>query len=197
MHVYRRYFMITSGPLMGRVKEINAINKKANEQYSIILKDIGAKEGCFMKHNRITGIRFEGEPDRSLYKKRKYGWWPKKNTKKGKALNKLFKDIVTVDENTALEIVGLSTSPSIFTAGKCYMSTMISIPTPLTVIISTPWYDEDPAKIEKYIEDKKKGNMENNMEVLLWEPNKDMKEVKEWEYLKLISDYNESIKEEQ
>ena len=192
MNVYKRYFTITTGPLIKRIQEIRKVNDKANISYRKILKEIGAKEECYILNNRITGIIFEGTPDKKLYKKLKYGWWPKKSTKAGKELNKRFADIKTINEDSALEIVGLSSSPQLFTAGKCYYSTVIIVPTePMTVITQTPWYDEDPEKIAAYVE----GEGDANMSSLLWKPTSDMVEVKEWEYKKVISDYNESIKE--
>ncbi len=197
MNVYRRFFKVTSGDMISKIKEIKEVNKAAMKKYKLFLKKIGAKEQFYIRDERMVGILFDGEPDRHLFKKVHNGWWPKKNTKKGKEMNKELEAIKTIPENSCLRLVGLSESPSIFLAGKCYFATMVAIPSdPPVILLNIPWYDENPEKIKKYIEDKKKGVHHNcNMDAILWKPPPEMAEIKEWEYMKNIDDWNTSLEE--
>jgi len=195
MNVYRRFFKVTSGEMITRIKEIRKVNEAAIVKYKAFLEKIGAKEQFYIRDERMVGILFDGEPDRYLFKKVHSGWWPKKNTKKGKELNNELKAIKTIPESDCLKVVGLSGSPTIFTDGKCYFPTLVTIPSdPPILLVKIPWYDEDPEKVKKYIADKEKGvHLNRNLDAILWEPSPEMEEIKEWEYLKIIDDWNSSV----
>ena len=197
MNVYRRFFKVTSGDMLSKIEEIRKVNEAAMKKYKLFLKNIGAKEQFYISDERMVGILFDGEPDRYLFKKVRNGWWPKKNTKKGKEMNKELKAIKTMPENSCLRLVGLSASPSIFLDGRCHFATMVVIPSePPVILVNIPWYDENQEKIKKYLDDKKRGVHHScNMDTILWKPTPEMKEIKEWEYMKIIDDWNGSFEE--
>lgn len=197
MNVYRRFFKITTGEVIAEAKRIVAINSGAKKEYSKFLKKIGASEEYYERDQRLVGIISLQEPDRYLFKKIRHGWWLKKNTKKGKELNKQLKAIKTIPENNLLRMIGLDTEPVLFTFGRCYYSSIVIVPldSPL-VLVNTPWFDEDPQVIKEYSSGKKDGSYRGrNLDVLLWAPPSELEEIKEWQYKKLITEYNESIKE--
>jgi len=197
MNVYRRFFKVTSGDMLEKIEEIQEINKKARKEYKKFMDKIGAEKDYYVRDQRLVGIIFKEEPDRYLYKRLKYGWWPKKNTKAGNELNAQLKSIKTLPENSCLELIGLSSSPTIFMGGKCYRPTLVTIPSaPPILLVSVPWYDEKPDTLAGYIEDKAKGNHRNcNYDAILWKPITGMEEIKEWQYLQAIDDWNASLKD--
>lgn len=199
MDVYRRYFKVTTGPLVDAVKEANDINAEARKKYEALLKDLGAKSTkWYHNNNSLSGIIFDSVPDRGIYKKTKFGWWPKKNTKEGKVIHAKLEEIETRDLNSCLKVVNLDTWPRLFGNGRVYYAVLTVMPSdPLVAYISVPWYDEDPEKLRKYVEEKKttvRGDI--NMDAILWEPTEDMVPVKKWEVDKAIDEWNESVKKE-
>lgn len=197
MEVYRRYFRVTDGPIFDHITEAKKINAKANEQYEIILTEIGAELQYYHHGHKMVGLLFEDEPDKSLFKKRKRGgWWPKKNCKAGKELIARIQAVETKDPNDALRLVGLANCPTIFGGTMCYRPTLVIIPEASPVAyISVPWYDESPKKLEQYKKDRSARTHYNaNLDALFWEPTPNMEEVKKWEMDKHIEEYNESIK---
>ncbi len=195
MNNYRRYFRVVSGVLVDAINKGRETNKIASNEYRKILKEIGAKDTFYHIDNKLNSIVFENTPDPKDFKRTDNGYYPKQNSKAGRALHKRLKSIKTTPESDCLESVGLSRSPTIFAASTCYFPSVTVIPSkPLVALVSVPWYDEDPEKLAKYIEDKKAGEYDNgNMNALLWEPTDEMVEIKEWQVIKEIEEWNESI----
>ena len=144
----------------------------------------------------LVGIIFDGKVDRCVFKSVTYGWYPKKNCRSGKALYARLKSVKTKNTEDALELVGLSPVPSVFSENRCYSSAsvVISEDNPI-VYVSVPWYDEDPKKIEQYKKDNAAGiHSDRSLDSILWEPTPEMKEVKAWEFEKHVSEWNEKQK---
>lgn len=196
MDIYRRYFKVINGDIIDFIKAANAINKKAREKYMQIAESIGATRKYYHRDERLCGFIFEKAPDSGVFKSTKWGWYPKRNCKKGKELVERLKAVETKDPQEALKLVGLNNSPTLFGAGKCYFPTLIFIPDDTPVVyITVPWYDEDPETLEKY----KKENAEGvhycgNYDAVLWEPTPEMEEVKKWQVERHIDEWNEKAK---
>jgi hypothetical protein len=194
MNVYRRYFRVTEGPIVEDAKEVLSVNKKAQEEYSAILEEIGAcSTQWWQRGNRLVGIKFDHSPGNN-YKKINPGWYPKKNTKAGRELCKRLESIETREERFCLRSTKLGTLiPVLFGGGKAYGVAHVIIPSdPPVVYVSVPWYDEDPGVLSAYKNDK--NHISANLDHLLWEPTEHMRECKEWEYKRAIEEWNESIK---
>lgn len=198
MDVYKRYFRVKDGPVIDFIKDANNINDKAHKEYAKILEEIGAKPGYYHSNRKMVGIDFEKKPDNKLFKKIRSGWWPKLNCKFGKELAAKIYAIKTLDINESLALVGLSHVPTLFSANRCYYSTITVIPEESPVAyITVPWYDKDPKEIEQYKKDRKAGiRYESSLDAILWEPSPDMEEVKKWEVDRHICEWNEKIKED-
>lgn len=198
MDIYRRYFRVTSGPMVDHMTEAAKINDAANEKYKAILDEVGAKRTYYHQGRRMTAMMFDGEPDRNIFKKCGQGWWPKKNGPTGKDLNKRLSAIETKDPNDALKLVGLRYSPCVFAGGKCYWPTLIVIPGDIpTIYVTLPWFDCDSAEVEQYKRDREAGiRGDANLDHIMWTPSAEMEEVKGWQVDKHIDEYNESIKAE-
>lgn len=199
MNIYRRYFKVTTGPLSTLVLEANAINDIAHEEYSKLTQEVGAKVEYYHRNRQLTGFTFEGKPDNSIWRfnPRGYGYWPKQTTKWGKDLVKRIRAVKTKSVTSCLECIGLYDGPTIFGNGQAWYPTLIALPYDVPVIlVSTPWYDEDPEVIDKYIIDKASGHhMNHNLDCILWKPTDEMEAIPEWEYKKYIHEWNESIKD--
>ncbi len=199
MNVYRRYFKVAKGPLVDAVVHARQVNKEAWEKYQEILSDIGAKPGYYQTRNCLVAVVFEKEPDRYLYKRSGKGWYPKRNIKEGRALHERFAAVKTIDEQKCLKEVGLTDNPTIFGSNRAHCPSLTIIPSDTPVLfVLVPWYDEDPEKLARYVKDREKGSHYNGtLDAVLWCPTKDMLEVKEWEYLRSIDEWNESVRENQ
>lgn len=195
MDVYRRYFRITSGPLLDEVKKIQAITDAAHKEYLKILNEIGAKPEYYFSGGKLIAVEFENEPDRLIYKKSYHcnGWYPKRN-KAGKQILSKFESVHTKDMREALHSVGLPNCKTIFMGSACYSPTITVIPEcPPVIYVAVPWYDEDPEKINKYKKERESGKEGNfNYDSLLWDPTEDMQPVKKWEMNQHIVEWNKS-----
>lgn len=202
MTVYRRYFKVTTGPLIDELKKVWAVNESARKEYTQILEDIGAKTSqWYGRDNRVTGIIFESEPDITLFKKLDCGWWPKKNTKAGKALAARFAAVKTRTEESALHVVGIKNTAFVLLDGRhAYSISVTTIPEENPVAyISVPWRDEDPAKLARYVASEIEGDSFFHCKELsfltTFQPTPDMVEVKEWEVSKHVDEWNASVRE--
>lgn len=203
MKIYRRYFKVTSGPVVAAAIENVQFNKCARDEYSRILKDIGANENQFYQQDDvIVGIIFDTKPDGGVYKRVCSGkaWWPKQNCKEGKLLFKRFRDVEIKGPNEPLKHANLpygNFSPIMFGDGKAWSAVMLFLPWGgnETVIISVPWMDENPDILSDYVSKKDKGtHFNSNLDHLLWKPTPEMVEIKLWQYEKEIDDWNEHVR---
>lgn len=194
MNIYRRYFRVTTGPLMDAIFRHKEIEKQANEKYKAILKEIGAKEEYYVRNGRLDAIIFESKPDERLYKRAGNGWYPKKNIAFSRDLHKRLSSVKTSDISDCLDVIGLSGTQTLVGGGRCYFPTITLIPweTGKVALVTVPWYDEDPEEIAKYLDYGTR--FCSNLESLLWKPTAEMQEIKEWEAKKEIETWNEKVR---
>ena len=198
MSVYSRHFKVTEGPIIEEMKRIRLVIKAAQDEYSDIVKDMGADPGYYQRDNELTGVLFtDNKVDRALFKpvgrNGKYGWYPKKTHREGRLWAGRLAAVETAKDEDVLSLAGIPDQDRFFwlcKGGKVYFPTVIHIPKPLTAVIRVPWYDEDPEKIERYRRDPEGVECDS---IFLWEPKPEMVEIKEWEFLKLVEEYNTSI----
>ncbi len=194
--VYRRYFKITEGSLIGEVNRIRAVDKKASEEYKVILEDIGAKATYYQRNSKLVAVTFSGKVDTGIYKKVSPGWYPKQNNKTGKEIHQRFKKVVTEDVDNALEMIGITGSLFLIMDGRqAYSATITTIPSdPIACLITVPWKDIDPEELKQYKLDRDEGvRGDMSMDHLCWEPTPEMNEIKSWEAEKIIDEWNESV----
>lgn len=195
-HVYRRFFRVLTGPLMDAISHANEVNKEARNRYLEILKDIGAQPRYYQRDKKLTGILFDENPDPKVFKSLgRFGWYPKRNCAKGREIHKRLSAVETINPDSALETIGLSTFPVMFYGGKCYYATLTIIPqTPPVAYVGIPWADEDPEELARYEMDRATGRRgDRSLDHLLWKPLDGMEEVKEWEVQKHISEWIERV----
>lgn len=200
MNVYTRFFRVTQGPVVEAAKECLDIAEAARASYSEILKDIGAKDRYYgdAGSSKLLALSFEERPDTNLYKRMKNGgWYPKLNTKEGRELHKRLEAVVTRSPDDLLPMMGLSNGPTVFergsvrdhARGRVYFATATIVPyDEPVVLVQVPWYDEDPSKLKSYADNP--NWQDSNLDAILWEPAKEMVELKEWEIMKEIEAFN-------
>lgn len=197
MNIYRRYFKITTGPIVNAVAEADRINDAAHEEYIKLCDEVGAKHEYWHSKRQMVGFNFDTPPDNRLWKTLKQGgYWPKKNSIWGKDLAKRISTIKTKSVDSCLEVFGLHDSPRLFANGHAYWPRLIVLPWDAPIfIVSLPWYDEDLAKLAEYQQKRAAGSYFSiHMDSLLWEPTADMQSIKGWEYYKLIDEWNAHVK---
>ena len=193
--IYRRYFKVTSGPIAIAAKALVDNHEEVRAKYLEILSGIGAEENYWHSEHRLIGFTPIG--DKSMYRKVKdAGYYPKVKTKESRALRDRLRDVDKLVMRRHGEIMQMANEPSeIFSGMAIHFPTPTILnydnDSPLVVFISVPWYDEDPEVIAEARKNASLGNrLTGEIRALLWEPSTEMKEVKEWEVLKDIENFN-------
>jgi hypothetical protein len=199
MNVYKRFFEVKTGQFFEAVQNQHRVNREAITQYTKIADQIGASKALYISDVKLVGFYFDEKPDRHLYKKApgtSNVWWPKKNTKFGKDLNKQIGEVKTIAQGELLKSIGLSAHGEMCDGHYMYGSQVVYLPSTKPVCyVVTPWKDEDPEKLEQYkIDCAEKKVFSSDLEHLLWEAPAEFVEVKEWQARKAIDEYNESLK---
>ena len=200
MSVYRRYFRVTTGPLIAAVKDSIKVNGLAAKQYLKIAKEIGASDTFLHVDNRLTGFIFEGMVDKTLFRqaRNRNGWYPKKTSKVGRNLCKRLKAIETYGEDKLLHSIDIHSKYAFMTSNRMHISTVVFIPTEeIVAFVSIPWKDINPKELEEYkLARAKRKHMSAELDHLLWEPDEHLVAVKEWQCIKEIDEWNESVQKE-
>lgn len=199
MNIYKRYFRVTSGPLMDMAIALYGEMDAAHEAISTLCREIGAKGYKAYTDGRIAGFQFDSQPDVGVWKKpnKHRLYWPRKDSGSGKELLKRIASLPELrDLNYSLEMVGLTPHcPVLLGDGRGYTSAAFGAPKRGVVFVRVPWRDTDPAQIEQYVIDKEAGRyFSMELDHLLWKPTPDMVEIKEWEVLREIEEINEAIR---
>ena len=197
MNIYRRYFKITTGPIIDAVTETNRINDAAHEEYIKLCDEVGAKHEYWHNKRHMVGFNFDSPPDERLWKNLGQGrYWPKKNSKWGKDLTKRIEAIKTKSVDSCLEVFGLYDGPTLFGDNKAHYPVLIMLPYAAPIfMVSVPWYDVDTKELEEYKQQHTAGkHYDRNIDSVIWEPTEDMQPIKEWEYHKLIDEWNDHVR---
>lgn len=199
MNVYRRYFVVTEGTLIDAAKQAQETNKQARKKYQEILAEIGANSDYWHINGKLVAFAFDKEPESGAFKKSRRcdnAWEPRLGNKDGKQISKQLEAIETVEiEEFVLRKINLTSSLMIVSGNRWYGARLIDIPSdPIVLYITVPWFDADPAEVEKVRTGEK---MDSDLKHLLWEPTEEMIEVKEWQLKKAVQEWNDSLKEKE
>lgn len=189
MSVYKRFFRVTSGPMVEEIDRLFELRFAAGELYEKLRVKYGAKEVRTWEHSgAFAGFAFEAIPDDSIYCRvpKHHGMWrPRKNVPAGKAI---WAEIKQLPEPSpvehALRLVGLEPGlPMLMDAGRWYAPTLWGYGTPRNVwFVSVPWKDVDPDKLASYKAEKAEGKcFDRDLDALSWEPPVGWEEVKRWQ----------------
>lgn len=199
MTIYRRYFRVTSGPLLEKSREIEAVNDMNRKKAIAFAAEIGAKNMFSYRDGTISGFEFEKTPDQSVWKQpNSFGhYMPRKNTSGGKEMLKRIQDlprIIGIGE--ALKTIGLYDSfPAMFDARIGHISTLTGTTKLGVMFVSTPWRDIDPEALAQYKRDNAAGiHFSAELEHLCWNPTPEMQEIKCWEMEKEIEELNARLR---
>lgn len=207
MKVIRRYFLINNdSQLVQNLIEGEQRKQESIDKIAELVKEVGAKDGRYSRAS-LLGFIFDGEPDTKLFKyvNRTGCWYPKQNIKAGKELAARMKNLKIFDpDEELLNAFGLAGGfPLIFGESKGHIATVIKglnterlTELPPLVIVNMPWAEFDE-EFTKEIEEYKNATHWSNTsyEYLLQDHaifgHPDAKEIKEWEYLKAVDEYND------
>lgn len=140
------------------------------------------KDDFNLKWSRVRGSRF-------------IRYRPRRNTAEGKALAVeigALPPMPAIDE--AINVVpGLHSGfPLVFGGGKCYSAFIRYYHHDTgTLVVSVPWQDVDPKELAAYVKQaksKRRHSWSADMDFAQWTPPDWLREIKEWEALKLIDD---------
>ncbi|WP_234085354.1 hypothetical protein [Azonexus sp. R2A61] len=199
MSIYKRYFRVTAGPLMDKVREINAANDANRKTVLAFVDEIGAKNVYTYKDGTVSGFEFDKTPDQGVWKQpNSFGnYMPRKNTASGKVmLTRIQKLPRLLCISNALEVIGLHGDvPVLIGGGIGYRSTLTGSTKLGVMFVGVPWRDIDPAELAEYQQEHAKGTwFSTEMEHLCWIPSPDMQEIKRWEMEKEIDELNARLR---
>lgn len=199
MTIYRRYFRITSGPLLDRAREIDAANETASKAAMAFAAEIGAKNMYSYRDGTVSGFEFDKTPDQAIWKQpNSFGhYMPRKNTAGGKEIiGRIEKMPRIIGIGEALKTIGLYDSfPVMICSGKGHISTLTGTTKLGVMFVSIPWRDIDPEEIAQYKRDNAAGiHSSAELEHLCWTPTPEMQEIKRWEMEKEIEELNARLR---
>lgn len=199
MSIYMRYFRVTAGPLLDKVREIETDNDRNRKAVLAFANDIGARNIFSYKDGTISGLEFEKTPDQSIWKQpNSFGhYMPRKNTAGGKEMLKRIQELPRLlGISNALSVVGLYDSfPVMFGDRNGYCSTLTGTTKLGVMFIATPWKDVSPEVLDQYKRDNAAGiHGSAELEHLCWVPTPEMQEIKRWEMEKEIEELNARLR---
>lgn len=199
MSIYTRYFRITSGPLLDKVRQIESDNTRNREAVLAFAREIGAMNVYSRKDGTISGIEFEKTPDQSVWKQpNSFGhYMPRKNTAGGKEMVKRIEALPRlIGIGNALETIGLYDNfPVLFGDRMGYCSSLSGTTKLGVIFVGVPWKDINPEVLVQYKLDSAAGiHSSAELEHLCWTPTPEMQEIKRWEMEKEIEDLNARLR---
>lgn len=199
MSIYQRYFRVTAGPLMDKVREIEAANDANRQTVLAFVDEIGAKNVYTYKDGTVSGFEFDKTPDQGVWKQpNSFGnYMPRKNTVSGKEmLARIQKLPLLLGIDNALKVIGLYADFPVLIGGRMgYRSTLTGSTKLGVMFVMVPWRDVDPAELAEYQRKHAEGTwLSAEMEHLCWVPSPDMQEIKRWEVEKEIEKLNARLR---
>lgn len=196
MTIYRRYFKVTSGPIVEAVGQVEAGREKARAAIKELEAELNVGDMMFYNDGRFAGFDLNDDAETKMFKRTEHGYYlPKLNYKKGKEIDAKIKALPRLsNQNEALAAVGLAGSYLVcMNRGMMYKPQLAGRPQLGVWVVSVPWRDVSEKELDEYRN--RNNGFNSNMDHLLWEPHESMKEIKEWEALKIIDEMNERLKE--
>ena len=197
--MYTRYFMVIDGPVWDAFLRLRTERIAAEKVMLKFMKTIGAST-CYGRDSKSYAFSFKKE---KLDEVRKSPLWtkharipkafyPSKKNKNAKELRDAFALLPPFPSlNAALESVGLYPGFPALIENSCSYSPWIRFYSLSSgvIIIGVPWRDMPKKDMDAYKREHAAGTHSSGThEYLSWMPHESLKEMKEWEALKLIDD---------
>lgn len=196
--MYYRFFKATaSSPLVKALTELAQANRAALPVLKEFVASIGATNmyGVSPANYRFD---FHPAPDPQVWAKTKprrgtYYFVPRKNTPEGKAMRERINALPAYRQanDTLSTVPGLDFNFPVIIQGSTGYMPHIRYYTPKLAIVQLPWRDIDKAELEAYSAQRNSPDQSEwsaMKDYLLWTPPKWLRELKEWEALKVIED---------
>lgn len=185
MSVYKRYFRVTSGPMIAEIDRLFDLRIAAATMYKQLADKYGAEEAnVYDRSGTFAGFAFKVPPDKNVYRRdaKTRLWLPRKNVPAGKDIWAEIKQLPTPEPiENAMKLAGLTPGlPMLTDAGRWYAPTIWGYGAPRNIwFVSVPWKDVDPDKLAAYHLDD--GRFDRDLEALSWQPPEEWVEVKRWQ----------------
>lgn len=195
IEVYRRHFVVRTGPLIPELRRHLREQRDTTKAYLEIAEEIGAStERYHAFHGRLVAFEFPDRNQPSWFKRTNAGYYPKKNCKEGRALDKRIRAITTPKDQDLLAVLGLGCQSVVFSAHTMSFPAIAILPQSKPVgLVSVPWFDFDSKLIAKARAGEKTEGAPD-LRPLFWQPSEHMTEVKRWEIDRLIDRHNSRVK---
>ena len=193
-----RYFVVESGPAFDAIQECLQARRAAHKAYLAFAKKYGMKE-------IYGGSRLVAIGSKSKMSAYPTGWRrfqedlrfmvPDKKTAEGK---KIAKEMAALPDCPAyqgcLGVVGLHWHPTVMDGSQWFSATVSGADISKKAVIRVPWKEYPQELLDLYLKQKNYGSCDLDF-VAEWKPHETMREVKEWEALKMYDDDKEANKE--
>lgn len=198
MKIKTRFFRVTSGPLIARIREIQQMRESATGSYEALRVKVGASSIHAYESGTFAGFGFEQQPDTAVFRSSGTVWVPKKNCTVGKALWDEIKSLPAAPSiQNALDVAGLRPHvPALIEDGRGYSAGLGGFSDLGIWFVKVPWRDIPAEEMAEYKAQRAARHCFSAcMEHLLWTPPAEWQEVREWEYLKEWDELTETPKE--
>ena len=198
-NIRHRFFMCLPGsPLHDRLIALVQERREAANVIKAFADEIGASRvygNCPKTY--LFDFPSSSAADSAVWAKTKprrgeYFSRPRKNTQEGKAMAaRIAKLPKFPSSDEALKVTGLPVGFPCVIDGRTGYSPFIKLHKPELTIVSTPWRDVDPEELAAYVEQRnseKPNRWCASLDYAQWQPAPWMKEIKEWEALKIIQE---------
>lgn len=191
-----RFFVVTSGPIIEKLLAIREQNNQAWKEARKASKAAGASSVAAYRGGWM--FCFREVPDARLWKLEfKQGtdqyYKPSRRTTDGRKLAETIKKLAyPADHNDALTAVDLPTWPAVVNGNTWYRPVLWGWYDGPLFLVKVPWRAYAPEILQAYKVMRDKGEyMSAGMDYALWQPHTSMREVKEWEALKIDAERKE------
>lgn len=192
-----RHFIVEGGPLLDEIHRINTKNDLFNEALRTSFPGIDINSVRFDGNNQVMAVFFGDRTPEDMSDWREVnndGWFPKKNTTRGKKLAHEFASLPEyTDQAIALNVldIGFSAGSWMSHKGRGYR-VQLGYHHPVEnnmAFIVIPWLDIPPSLIDAYSELRSSGEIPfyPSIEMMLgFKQHPSMREVDKWEYHKVF-----------
>lgn len=194
--MYIRYFYVDAGPIWDRFTELCMWREQARKAISALAKELGADDvrgdGPSNYVFVFSGANLEEVKQSLLWSKVPGYAHAYRPNKRCRALYQRVQDLpIFPTLNEAIRVVGLYPGVPVLIEDRCGHSPWIYFYSVKAhfLIVAVPWRDVDEAKMKAYQRKRKQGvEMDAEMDYLAWKPHQSMREIKEWEALKMVDE---------
>lgn len=190
-----RFFIVTEGPILDELKIIRDWNDRCFKAAEKLGKSFGARSAASYRGTWL--YQFSKAPDTLWKRELRHGgkdyYKPVQKSGEGRRIAAAIKQLdYPRDASSALSAIGLFTGPAVVEGHTWYRPVLWGWWADPLFLVKVPWRHFDPEILDAYKLMRTAGEYGcGAYDHALWAPHSSMREVKEWEALKIDAEHRE------